>query len=252
MISGASLLANLRSLVNRAVSLSAVLMLMVLAGFAVEALRGLRVERIVVTGKLEHLRQAAVREALAGNLDEGLVFLQLDALREELEALPWVYRAALRRRYPDTLEVHVVEQLPIARWGEQGFLNHEARITTVADAQRWQELPMIRGPQGSQARLMSRYQRLLEQLGPLSLTPVVVAEDDFGQLRVELDNGLELQLGDREFTERVRRFKQLWRNELERSPQHVMRVDMRYDSGAAVALAETAQLAAVASDSQGR
>lgn len=247
-----SLLDRLRALTGSAVTVTAIVVLMLLAGFATEALRSLRVERIVVAGKLEHLRQEAVTSALAGNLDEGLVFLNLSELREELEALPWVYRAALRRRYPDTLEVHVTEQLPIARWGERGFLNHEARITTVADAQRWQDLPLIRGPKGSESRLMSRYQRLLEQLGPLSLTPVAVFEDEFGQLRVDLDNGLQLQLGDHDFAARMQRFQQLWRNELEASPREVARVDMRYDRGAAVAFHAPTQLAAVASESQGR
>jgi hypothetical protein len=57
--------------------------------------------------------------------------LDLRDLRRELEALPWVYRAELRRRFPDTLEIRVVEQVPIARWGDGAFLNHEARVVRL-------------------------------------------------------------------------------------------------------------------------
>ncbi|MFK7829189.1 MAG: cell division protein FtsQ/DivIB [Congregibacter sp.] len=234
------------------VSLCAMVLLIALASMAFEALRGLSVERIVVTGKLEHLRQEAVREALTPDLANGLLLMNLSELRDKLEALPWVYRAELRRRFPDTLEVYVVEQLPIARWGDGAFLNHQAFITEVTDAARWQDLPQIRGPEGSEARLMNDYQRLLDQLRPLALTPVALHEDEFGQLRARLDNGLELHLGDHDFALRVQRFQQLWRRELQDAGSPIARVDMRYDGGAAVTFAHTPQLAVVTTNSGSR
>lgn len=233
------------------VSVCAFALLLLVASFGLEALRGLSVERIVVTGKLEHLREEAVRKALTPDLANGLVLMNLRKLRDKLESLPWVYRAELRRRFPDTLEVYVIEQLPIARWGDGAFLNHQARITEVTDAARWQDLPQIRGPEGSEARLMSHYQRLLEQLHPLALTPVALYEDQFGQLQARLDNGLELHLGDHDFALRLQRFQQLWSRELHDSPSGAARVDMRYDGGAAVTFENTPQLAALNTESGG-
>jgi cell division protein FtsQ len=215
-------------------------------------LEAMPVERIVVTGKLENLRRDAVRTALATELDGGLLFLDLGALRARLEALPWVYRASLRRRFPDTLEVNVVEQLPIARWGDDAFLNHEARIIAVRDSERWRDLPQIRGPEGSAPRLMARYQRLLEQFGPVDLNPVAIDEDGFGQLTVTLYSGLELQLGNRDFAGRVQQFLHLWRSELRDAELVARRVDMRYDSGAAVAFEEAEQVAGLITESQGQ
>lgn len=238
--------------VRRMTTILAVLVLVVAGALGFEALAERPVHRIVVTGKLEHLREEAVRTALAPHLDSGLLRIDLDRLREELETLPWVYSAQLRRRFPETLEVKVVEQLPIARWGQEGFLNHEARIIEVSDDQRWDSLPVISGPVGSEARLVARYQALLERLNAYDLAPVVVTEDDFGQLRVELDTGLELVLGNREFTSRLRRFLQLWDAELRLAPRTVARVDMRYDAGAAVAFDPVAQVAAVTADTEDR
>jgi cell division protein FtsQ len=223
-----------------------------------QGLGAMPVERIEVSGKLENLRREAVRAALAGELDAGLVFLNLGALQAKLEELPWIYRASLRRRFPDTLEVGVVEQLPIARWGDDAFLNHEARIISVRDSDRWRDLPQIRGPQGSAARLMARYQRLLEQFSPVELNPVIVQEDDFGQLSVTLDNGLELQLGNQDFAGRLQQFLHLWRGELRDAQRTVLRVDMRYENGAAVAFEQVdmdgkvEQVAGLLRDSQGQ
>ena len=214
--------------------------------FGLDALRGLPVERIVVAGKLEHLRQQSLRDSLATELGDGLLFLDLRALRETLEALPWVYRAELRRRFPDTLEVHVVEQVPIARWGSGAFLNHEARVIDVTDAERWSDLPRLRGPEGSEARLMARYRTLRDELASLMLTPVALEEDDFGQLRARLDNGVDLQFGDRDFSARLQRFTHLWRRELDGSSRLISRVDLRYEAGVAVAVEPPEQIAGLA------
>jgi cell division protein FtsQ len=225
-------------LVDRVVMVAALAAIGVLALLAVEALRAVPVERIVVSGKLEHLRQEAVRDALAGELGDGLLVLDLPALRERLERLPWVYRAELRRRFPGTLEVRVVEQVPIARWGDDAFLNHEARVIEVVDATRWAKLPEIRGPEGSEARLMRHYQQLRLDLAPIALRPVALREDDFGQLRATLDNGAVIELGDHAFRGRVQRLVKLWTRELAQAPAPVRRVDLRYERGAAVAFAE--------------
>jgi cell division protein FtsQ len=234
----AGLAQRLAGLVDRLVMLAALAAIGVLAVLAIDALRAVPVERIVVAGKIEHLRQEAVRDALAPELGDGLLVLDLPALRERLEQLPWIYRAELRRRFPDTLEVRVVEQVPIARWGDDAFLNHEARVIEVVDATRWAKLPEIRGPEGSEARLMTHYRQLRLDLAPLALSPVALREDDFGQLSTTLDNGARIELGDHAFRERVQRFVKLWSRELAQAPAPVRRVDLRYERGAAVAFAE--------------
>jgi cell division protein FtsQ len=228
----------------------ALLALAVLADRGISALYAQPVSRITVAGKLEAAHRDAVRSTVAERIDAGLLGLDLDMLREELEALPWIYRASLRRRFPDTLEIHVIEQLPIARWGDEGFLNHEARVVAVADASEWDDLPQIRGPEGSEARLMARYQRLLDLLRPLEMQPASLEEDPFGQVTVMLDNGIELALGDHDFPQRMEDFLTLWRRELREQSARVVRVDMRYAAGAAVAFREQPQLAGLAADSQ--
>lgn len=231
-------------------TLLALAVLVILAERGVSALYAQPVTRITVAGKLETGHRDAVRRTVAESIDAGLLALDLDVLRSELESLPWIYRASLRRRFPGTLEIRVIEQLPIARWGDSAFLNHEARVVAVADASRWDELPQIRGPEGSAARLMARYQRLLELLRPLEMQPLSLEEDDFGQIIVMLDNGIELALGDHDFPQRMEDFLMLWRSTLAATSGEVLRVDMRYADGAAVALREQPQLAGLSADNQ--
>ena len=207
------------------------------------AMRSVSVERVVVLGKLANVQQEALHEALRSELHAGLLFLDLGRLRDRLEDLPWVYRAQVRRRFPETLEVQVTEQRPIARWGEYAFLNQEARVIAVSDGERWQDLPALSGAEGREANLVDYFLELQEKLRAAGLALVALREDDFGQLFATLDNGTELSFGASDFRSRVERFLMLWDRELRHTRDRgVARVDLRYYAGAAVEFAENPQL----------
>ena len=73
---------------------------------------------------------------------------------------------------------------------------------------------------------------------------VLVLEQDLrGQLVAELEGGIQLLLGNAEFVERVQRFVALYQRELGQRADEVVRVDLRYGSGAAVAFEAAEQLA---------
>ncbi|MFV0278941.1 MAG: cell division protein FtsQ/DivIB, partial [Parahaliea sp.] len=111
-------------------------LLILLAGGAVLAacvqayvyLRAIPVEQVLVNGKLRHTQSSAVQKMVQSALVGGFLSADLGQVRSQLEALPWIYQASVRRRWPNTLKIDVVEQLPIARWGEGGFLNHEGQV----------------------------------------------------------------------------------------------------------------------------
>ena len=246
--------APLRALLDRAGRASRALVTALVLGLVLVLLaRGVAllyeqpVMHIAVSGKLDGEQREAVRSTGAARIDSGLLALDLQAPRAELESLPWVSRASLRRQFPAPLEISVLEQRPIARWGDGAFLNHEARVVEVTDAQRWEALPMIRGPEGSQRRVMAHYQRLRELLRPLELTPVSLEEDDFGQLTMMLERGVEVVFGDREqFATRVDNLLTQWRQALRTDEARVRRIDLRYAGGAAVAFDDSPGLPALA------
>lgn len=224
--------------VNRVLILLGAGIVLAALGQAYSKVQSIPVQQIAVTGELQHTRpealQAMVQPALAG----GFLNADLQLVRQQLEALPWIYEATVRRRWPNALEIHVVEQLPIARWDGSGFLNHEGDIFSPRDVKGWQELPLLRGPQGAAKALMASYQRVIEILGPLGLAVEQLAMDERGQLDAVLVGGLQLVVGGQDFRERMSRFVSIYRSELASRLEQVERVDLRYESGIAVAFNE--------------
>ena len=210
----------------------------VVVAAAIEAyitLQSIPVQRISVTGELANTRYEAVQEMVQPALAGGFLNADLQRIRAQLEALPWIYEATVRRKWPNALEIHVVEQLPIARWGSDGFLNHEGDVFHTEGGEQWQSLPLLRGPKGTAPALVANYQRLVELLRPLGIKVERLAMDQRGQVEATLAGGVQLVLGGEEFIERMQRFVALYRDELAARFDQVQRVDLRYASGVAVA-----------------
>ena len=201
------------------------------------ALWSQQVETLSVMGEVHHIDIKAIEARLAPRLSAGFLAADLSDLRRELESLPWVYKVNTRKRWPAKIEVHLVEQRPLARWGELGYLNHEGQFFAATHHPLYDALPMLQGPEGSEAPMMRRYQTLASMLEPEQLEIRALSLDELGQVSVQLDNNLTLQLGAAELLERTSRFRQLWRQEL--MAQAVTRVDLRYEHGAAVTFGDS-------------
>ena len=173
----------------------------------------------------------AVRRSLAGNF----FAVDLAALRARLEELPWVRRAAVRRVWPDRLEVSLEEHVPLARWGDGGLINtFGERFAGRSEA----ALPMFIAPGGMEGELAYRYPRFAAALEPLGakLERVVLTPRLAWQVR--LGNGLHLMLGrDAGAAEaRLQRFVGVYPATLDAPARRHEYVDLRYPNGFAVRL----------------
>lgn len=70
---------------------------------------GFRVRHVKVTGT-QRMNELSVYEKALAQKDQPMPLLDLDVLRAELLALPWVEDARVSRRLPDTLAIDIVER----------------------------------------------------------------------------------------------------------------------------------------------
>lgn len=204
------------------------------------------VERIIVSGKLEHTQFAVLEDMVRPALVGGFLNADLERVQTQLQSLPWVYEASVRRRWPNALELHVVEQLPIARWGKNGFLNHEGVVfQSTGEQKEWQELPLLRGPQGSSIELTAIYQQVNKILTPHKLLVKELEIDDRGELEASLQDGIYLVMGREDYVNRLRRFVAVYSAELANKRDQIVRVDLRYKNGLAVEYKEDGRVAGI-------
>ena len=102
-----------------------------------------------------HVTRAQVEAIVKRELRGNFFTLDLAAARGAFERLPWVRRVAVRRHWPDRLEVALEEHVPLARWGERALVNTHGEVFAGAyDG----ELPVFSGPAGTAKEIAIQYQ----------------------------------------------------------------------------------------------
>lgn len=195
------------------------------------------VQDIVISGERifidAHQIETLIKQSQPGSFFE----LDVNQTHQTVEALPWVYRASVRKRWPSGLEIFVVEQQPAAIWNGDMLLNQygdafDAQISS-ADLDTKIILPNLYGPGGSEQTALQGYRNMQSLLETSNLYIVEMFLSERFAWNVQLNNGIKLNLGRTEFIDRLQRFVDLLPL-ISQQDRQVEYVDLRYDTGLAV------------------
>jgi len=164
----------------------------------------------------------------------GFFTVDVDAIRRALLADPWVEQVSVRRQWPDGLTVYVREHIAVARWGEKGLLNVEGEFFSPDKNTFPQHLTELNGPEGTRPQLLDRLRVLRVALSHAGRDVVKLSLSDRRAWSFELDDGLTVIVGRKDFGDRVRRFARVFPTALSSRIADIDRVDLRYTNGFAV------------------
>ncbi|NLC99190.1 MAG: FtsQ-type POTRA domain-containing protein [Gammaproteobacteria bacterium] len=193
------------------------------------------ISTVRVLGDLSAAKQRLVERQLMPYSD-GLFFsVDIAAVREVLDELPWVANAEVSRIWPDQLQVIIQEQLPVARWGDDALLSTQGYLFTAVDISDYDHLPQLFGPAQEQVRVMQQYLTFSQALRPLGYSIKQLEMRERGSWFVTTQTGLQLLFGRDHLVEKIRRFAVVYEAELKQQIEKIERVDLRYANGLAVA-----------------
>lgn len=195
----------------------------------------LPLSQLVIQGQLDYLTTEDVRQAIL-RLDHLGSFMtqDVDDIQATLTSLPWVARASVRKQWPDTIKVFLVEHQPAAVWNGEYLLNQQGTVF-AAPAQQVAGLGLVHltGPENSSQEELAALREMQPRLQLASFEIDTLALNERRSWRIWLTNGIRLELGREARMERLERFIWLY-PELERQGKEIEYVDLRYDTGAAV------------------
>jgi cell division protein FtsQ len=202
------------------------------------------IARVSVQGDLSYVSQQAVQQRIAPFVEVSFFSVDLRAMRAELEQMPWIAHAEVRRVWPDQVAIHLEEQLPIARWGDEALLNNQGQAFTPRELAHYEHLPQLNGPQRAQQRVMQQYQMLSQMLRPMGFSIARLELRERGSWFLSTAEGIELLLGRDHVVEKMRRFSAIYDKALKEQSENIARIDLRYANGLAVSWREPMPAAA--------
>lgn len=192
------------------------------------------VAAISVESAFERVSRDEIEALVAPHIAGGFLSLGLAEIRDQLEQNPWIESASARRQWPSGLAINIVEETPIARWGDAGFLNHRGVALAIGNVAGLEHLPILDGPVGSERKVMQEYREISQLLQPVGLRISEFRGDARGAWQLQLQDGPVVLMGRGQLMEKIRRFLVVWERELRPRAAQVARVDTRYNNGVAV------------------
>lgn len=226
-----------RRLVAPLVALVCVLMLAVaaVAGWSwLSAPERFPLAAVQLDSQLDQVAEEELRQAISPYLDKGMLGLDIEGIRQAIETLPWVAEAAVRRNWPENLIIAVRERVAVAHWND-GLMDAEGRLFHPQRETVPPGLPVLEGPTGSMLQVWQRYQSLRQVFGQVGLEIQMLRTDERHAWVAELADGMVIKLGVDESDEAARRFVQALPRIGATADTRLIRVDLRYPNGFALA-----------------
>ncbi|MBV2130564.1 cell division protein FtsQ/DivIB [Arsukibacterium indicum] len=201
--------------------------------------QGAPIKQVRLYGDFQHIQQQRLQQQLQQQYVGNFFRVDVDQVQQFLQQQPWVYQAAVRKQWPDTLVVVVTEQQPVAVWNQQQLLNNKGELFIAPLSELIPALPKLHGPEGTEqdALTMFHHMQTLLQLHQFSAEQLWLTERF--SWRLQLQGGLALQLGRQDTMKRLQRFIELYPTMQQHREQELAEVDLRYDTGVAVRYANT-------------
>ena len=199
----------------------------------------LPIEAVVIQGKLEYTSTHEIQIAMRSLLSSSFFNADVEQVQQKIEALPWVYRASVKREWPAKLKVLIKEQDAVAHWNGHDWLNQfgdvfQAPMISSQDSY----LPELFGPNDSAKEVLQGYKEIsaLLRINGFDLRKISLTPRHAWQ--VLLDDGIKLELGREDKMSRIQRFIDVY-PEMLKQGKLIQSIDLRYDTGLAVGWADT-------------
>ncbi len=190
--------------------------------------------QVAIQGELQHVEARDVQNALIGIPNMGTFMVQdINELQTSINSIPWVARASIRKQWPNTIKVYLVEHTPSAVWNGNALLNEQGDVFQAPFDNIVNDTIQLYGPDKSSHLVLDVYRQLAEQLKTHELMISSIVLNERRAWQVILENGTRLELGKGDPLKRIDTFFMLYK-ELGDQFNKVSYIDLRYDTGAAV------------------
>lgn len=193
--------------------------------------------RLQVTGEFHQVDAEQVRATVLPLLGNGFFAVRLEAVRAAIAGMPWVERVEVRKRWPDVLEVALVERRAYARWGGDRLLSDRG-VLFGAEGRGLEALPDFDGPDSRVDDVVALHNQARQLFAGTGQVVQGVRLSPRGGWSLTLRDGTEVVVGRDDAEARLARFTRLLPQLVAAEQRQLLRADLRYTNGFALVWAE--------------
>ncbi len=192
------------------------------------------INNVQIEGAFVHLSRGDIQQQLKQVLTGGYFTADIEVVRNSLLLLPWVQDASIRRQWPSTLRIRIIERKAVAYWSDDSLLSDKGELFKPEQINRDMQIPVINGPEGLHHKVWGFLVTLHAELSGLGLDVNKLVLDERRSWSMLLSNGVELQLGRNHTERRIQRFVKVFSMQNAPKIDDIKYIDLRYPNGFAM------------------
>lgn len=201
-------------------------------------------DAIAIRGDVIHNDTSSIKDSISNKINGNFYNLDLKKTKQVFESTPWISHAVVKRVYPSQVEVTLSEYKSKAIWGapeDMKLVDDVGKIFEVAaDADEYQSLPQLIGPDGQGKLMLNMYKDVSSALHPLKSNLKNLELNSRGSWIATLDGGAHIELGRGntvDVIDRARKFSlnvEKMLTKLNKKSMDIQYVDLRHSDGYAM------------------
>jgi cell division protein FtsQ len=192
------------------------------------------IQHVEVVDLQEHVNRQALKSTVMPELQNGFFHVNVKEIQQEVDQLPWVHRAVVRRVWPNTVVIKIQEQHPIALWNDHHLLTAQGQLFAPDTATLPSNLPHLTGSQGEQRHAAHLYRVMQAQLKTLGLAITKFTLTPRHDVLLQINQQFSLDLGEEGQQQRLEEFIQVYPEVFASKLAELESVNMQYNHGMAV------------------
>lgn len=192
------------------------------------------VRTVSFEGEFKQVTQAALAKGVNDVVSGNFFLIDLEVIKQHAERVPWVHKVSVRRQWPDGVHVRFSEQVLMARWNQDAWINVDGERVNLRGQPGPRDLPQLSGPEGSHGLVLDHFQNLSAILNLAGLTLTQLRLTDRHNWEIGLHTGMTVIVGREDPEPKVERFARLYPHTLAAEADNIREVDLRYTNGFAV------------------
>ncbi|MDD5275458.1 MAG: cell division protein FtsQ/DivIB [Methylovulum sp.] len=204
------------------------------ASLSTVKIASLPVKYVRVEGVFKYLGQEEVQDALLPLVTTGILEADMQAIQQAVANLPWVGTVAVKRVWPDAIEIKVREKKAYARWGEESLITEQGVIFTPSNIDPQRDMIVLMGPDQQQMKVLEIMKGIKTALADQAMGLAEFSVNDRWAWKIKLTTGLEILLGRDGQLKKLQRFLKSLTLLSQEQVDAMAIADLRYPNGFAV------------------
>ena len=190
------------------------------------------IKNVSIESKIINVSKYDVFEKSKNYLDSKSFFnFKINILKKEIEKVPWVKSADIRRVYPGKIKIYIQEHTPIAIWNNKSYMNDVGDIFLIQDIKK--NLPVIISNQSRNKIMFLYFSLLLKYISDYNFDIEIkkIVENDIRSLSAHFSSGIIVKFGSKDIGNKIHAFVKIYNTLNSSDLEKIGYIDMRYSNG---------------------